>query len=113
MENRINVITLSDYSEYIDGKHRNSGAYGYDEVFTYSPENHSFTYEWFSTCELTPDHEPSGAYSLAEVLAEMADFIRSNANTSNCTVYVNGAVVWTSTPIENTDIDTSDYFLED
>ena len=86
MKNRINVVALDDYSEYNEDKCRNGGAYGYDDIFTYSPENDSFTWESFSTCELTPDSEPSDGYLLLEVLAEMADFIRRNANTPNCTV---------------------------
>lgn len=45
MKNTINTITLSDYSEYDEHKCRNGGAYGYDDIFTYSPENDSFTWE--------------------------------------------------------------------
>ena len=113
MKNRINTITLADYSEYDEHKYRNGGAYGYDDIFTYSPENDSFTWESFSTCELTPDSEPSEGYSLFKVLAEMADFIRRNANTPNCTVYVNGTIIWESTPIDSHDIDESGLYLDE
>lgn len=113
MKNRINVVTLADFSEYIYGKHRNGGAYGYDDTFKYSPENDSFTWESLSTCELTPDSELSDGYSLFEVLAEMADFIRRNANTPDCAVYINGIVVWESTPIDSYNIDNSNLYLDE
>lgn len=111
--NKIYIITLSDYSEYDSSKCRNGGAYGYDDIFTYSPKNDSFTWESFSTCELTPDSEPSNGYSLFEVLAEMADFISRNADSKNCTVYINGIIIWESTPISSQDIDNSGLYLDD
>ena len=113
MKNTINTITLSDYSEYDSSKCRNGGAYGYDDIFTYSPENDSFTWESFLTCELTSDGLVSDGYSLLEVLAEMTDFIRRNANTPNCTVYINGTVIWESTSIDSHNIDESGLYLED
>lgn len=113
MENRINMITLSDYSEYVEGKHRNGGAYGYDAIYTYSPNTDSFTYKWTTTYELMSDDEPSGNYSLIQVLADMADFISRNADSKNCTVYINGAIIWESTPIDSYDIDNSDLYLDD
>lgn len=111
--NRINIVALSDYSEYDSSKCRNGGAYGYDYIYTYSRDSDSFMYEWMTTCELVPDTEASSGYSIEQVLADMADFIRSNANTPNCTVYVNGICIWESTPSENMDVNTSNYFLED
>ena len=113
MKNRVNVITLSDYSEYVEGKHRNGGAYGYDCIYTYNRDTDSFTYEWTTTSELMSDDEPSGNYSLTQVLAYMANFIRRNANTPNCTVYINGTVVWESTPIDSYDIDNSDLYFDE
>ena len=111
--NRINTITLADYSQFVDGKHRNGGCYGYDVIYTYSPEQDRFTREWFTTCELTPDEEPVDGYSLDAALSEMADFIHQFADAPNCTVYINGIVVWTSTPQENMNVDTSNYFLDE
>ena len=113
MKNKINTITLSDYSEYNEHKCRNGGAYGYDDIFTYSPENDSFTWESFSTCELTPNSESSDGYSLLEILAETANFIRCNTNIPNCTVYVNGTVIWESTPIDSHDIDESSLYFDE
>lgn len=111
--NKIYMVTLSDYSEYVEGKHRNGGAYGYDCIYTYNRDTDSFTYEWTTTNELMPDDEPSGSYSLTQVLTDVADFISRNADSKNCIVYINGVRVWESTPQENIDIDMSDYFLED
>ena len=113
MKNTINTIILSDYSEYDEHKCRNGGAYGYDYIYTYDYDSNSFSYEWTTTSELIPDSEPSGSYSLSDVLTEMSDFIRGYANFKNCAVYVNGVCVWESTPVENMDVDTSNYFLED
>ena len=113
MKNRINVVTLADYSEYDSDKCRNGGAYGYGDIFTYSPENDSFTWESISTCELMPNSEMLDGYSLLEVLAEMANFIRCNANIPNCTVYVNGTVIWESTPIDSHDIDESSLYFDE
>lgn len=111
--NRIYTITLADYSQFVDGKHRNGGCYGYDIIYTYSPEQDRFTREWCTTCELTPDGEPVDGYSLYAALNEMVDFIRQFADTPNCVVYVNDVAVWTSTPQENIDIDMSNYFLDE
>lgn len=111
--NRINTITLADYSQYVDGKHRNGGCYGYDVIYTYNPEKNSFTREWITTCELTPDENPVDGFSLDAAISEMIDFARQFVNAPDCTIYVNGICVWTSTPSENTDIDTSDYFLDE
>lgn len=113
MKNRIDSIALSDYSEYIEGKHRNGGAYGYDEVYTYSPDMDCFVFEWFTTSELTPDGTSQGKFTLEDVMFEVADFVRHNANSPNCTVYVNGVAVWESTPSEDVDVDTSIDFLDD
>lgn len=111
--NRINVITLSDYSEYVEGKHRNGGTYGYDCIYTYNRDTDSFTYEWTTTSELISDDKPSGNYSLTQVLAYMANFIRRNANIPDCTVYINGTVIWESTPIDSQDIDESSLYLDE
>lgn len=111
--NRINVITLADYSQFVDGKHRNGGCYGYDCIYTYNRDTDSFTYEWTTTSELISDDEPSGNYSLTQVLAYMANFIRRNANTPNCTVYVNGTVIWESIGIDSHDIDESGLYLDE
>ena len=113
MENKINSITLSDYSEYIEGKHRNGGAYGYDSIYTYNRDTGSFTYEWTTTSELMSDDEPSGNYSLIQVLVDTVDFISRNADSKNCAVYINGVKIWESTPSENMDVDTSNYFLDE
>ena len=111
--NRINVITLSDYSEYIESKHRNDDPYGYDYIYTYNRDTDSFTYEWTTTSELISDDGPSGNYSLTQVLAYMANFIRRNANISGCTVYVNGTVIWESTPVYSQDINESGLYFDE
>ena len=111
--NRIHTITLADYSQFVDGKHRNGGSYGYDVIYTYSPEQDKFTREWCTTCELTPGEEPIGGYSLDAALSEMADFVRQFADAPNCTVYINGVVIWESTPIDSQDIDKSSLYLDD
>lgn len=111
--NRINVVALSNYSEYDSSKCRNGGAYGYDYIYTYSRDSDSFMYEWMTTCELVPDAEASSGYSLEQVLADMADFIRRNANTPNCTIYVNGICVWESTPIGSHDMDESGLYFNE
>ena len=114
MKNTINTITLADYSQFVEGKHRNGGCYGYDIIYTYSPEQDRFTREWCTTCELTPeDEEPDDGYSVHEAISELIDFVRQFAYVPNCAVYVNGVTVWTSTPQENIDIDTSNYFLDE
>lgn len=115
MENNKNLIksvVLADYSQFVDGKHRNGGCYGYDVIYTYMPEQNGFAREWCTTCELIPD-APSGVYSLTDVLNETADFVRRHANEQDCYVSVNYTMVWESTPSENTDIDMSDCFLDD
>lgn len=111
--NKIYMVTLSDYSEYDSSKCRNGGAYGYDYVYTYNRDTESFTYKWMTTCELIPDEISPEPYSLIEVLAEMANFIRSHADISKCSVYVNGIVVWNSTLLENMDVDMFNYFLDE
>lgn len=111
--NKIYMVTLSDYSEYVEGKHRNGGAYGYDCIYTYNRDTDSFTYEWTTTNELMPDDEPSGSYSLAQVLADVADFISRNTDSKNCIVYINGAIIWESTSIDFQDIDNSGLYLDD
>lgn len=97
--NKIYMVTLSDYSEYIEGKHRNGGGYGYDAIYKYDCDTDSFTYKWTTTSELMSDDEPSGNYSLAQVLSDVADFISRNTDSKNCIVYINGIIIWKSTPI--------------
>lgn len=112
--NRISTIRLADYSQFVDGKHRNGGCYGYDVIYTYSPEQDRFTREWCTTCELTPeDEEPDDGYPLYSAISELVDFVRQFVDTPNCAVYINDVCVWESTPIENMDVDISNYFLED
>lgn len=113
MENKINSIVLSDFSEYVEGKHLNGGCYGYDEIYKYSPEMDCFVFKWFTTSELIPEGVLQSKFTLEDVIFEMAEFIRNNADNSNCTVYINGTAVWTSTPSEKTDVDTSNYFLDE
>ena len=115
MNNTIYTIRLADYSQFVEGKHRNGGCYGYDIIYTYSPEQDRFTREWCTTCELTPeDDEPDDGWSLYAALNEMVDFIHQFADTPNCAVYVNDVTVWTSIPQqENIDIDISEYFLDE
>ena len=111
--NRINTITLADYSQFVDGKHRNGGCYGYDTIYTYSPEQDRFTREWCTTCELTPDGEPVDGYPLYAAISELIDFVRQSADTPNCAVYVNDVCVWESTPIDSHDIDESSLYLDE
>lgn len=111
--NKIYMVTLSNYSEYIEGKHRNGGAYGYDYTYMYNRDTDSFTYERTTTCELIPDDKPSGSYSLTQVLSEVADFISRNADSENCIVYINGVIIWESTPIDSYDIDNSNLYLDE
>lgn len=113
MKNNINVITLSDYSEYVEGKHLNGGCYGYDEIYTYSPDMDCFVFEWFTTSELIPDGVLQSKFTLEDIIFEMAEFIRHNANTPNCTVYINGIVIWESTPIDSHDIDEIGLYLDE
>lgn len=86
MRNRINMIIMSDYSEYSDGC---------EYIYTYNRDTDSFTYKWTSATELMSD-EPFRNYSLTQVLVDMADFISLNANLKNCTVSINGTVIWES-----------------
>lgn len=112
MENTIKMISLVDYSEYKEDKCRNGGAYGYDDVYIYDRDTDSFMCKSVSTCELTPVSESYG-YTLADVLYEMADFIRRNTNIPGCAAYVDGVVVWKSIPGYCQDIDQSELYLDD
>lgn len=111
--NKIYTITLADYSQFVDGKHRNGGCYGYDVIYTYSPEQDRLTREWCTTCELTPEEEPVEGFSLDAAISELAEFVSQFADAPNCTVYINGIVVWESTPIDSYDIDNSNLYLDE
>lgn len=111
--NRINVITLADYSQYINGKHRNGGAYGYDVIYTYNPDKNSFTREWTTTCELTSEEEPVDGFSLDAAISELAEFVSRFADAPNCTVYINGICVWESIGVDSHDIDNSNLYLDE
>ena len=100
MYNKTNTVILANYSQYVDGKDRNGGCYGSDEIYTWNPETGYYVYEWFTTCELVPNSEPVKNIPLQEVLHDIADFIRNHADVPDCTVYVNGIAVWESNSVD-------------
>lgn len=87
-------IIMSNYDKFIDGKHRNGGAYGYDTVFTLREDG---TYERVctSTSELSPDEITSG-WTADKVGNMIANFINWHVIDNDCRVVIDGVTVWHS-----------------